>query len=74
MLSQTYIGNVLISVNPYQDLSIYTPDKIRQYAGRNLYEVPPHIFAIADETYRALKDRRDQVVIITGESGAGLYI
>ena len=68
---QTYIGNVVVSINPYQDLSIYTPEKIREYAGRNQYELPPHIYALADGAYRALKERRDQTVIITGESGTG---
>ena len=71
---QTSIGNVVVSLNPYQQLPIYTAERIRTYAGRNMYELPPHIYAIADETYRALKERRDQGVIITGESGAGAAV
>ena len=68
---QTYIGNVVVSVNPYQTLGIFTKQHVSDYAGRNLYELPPHIYAVADEVYRAMKENRDQVVIITGESGAG---
>ncbi len=46
---QTYIGNVVVSLNPYQPLKIYTPAKIMEYSGRHLYELPPHIYAPADE-------------------------
>eukprot|EP00042_Codosiga_hollandica_P058625 m.886786 g.886786 ORF g.886786 m.886786 type:complete len:1857 (-) comp59913_c0_seq1:203-5773(-) len=67
----TYIGNVVVSVNPYQVLPIYSQAKMLDYSGRHLYEMPPHIYATADAVYRAMKERRDQVVIITGESGAG---
>ena len=62
---------MVVSLNPYQTLNLYSPDKVRDYAGRHLYEQPPHIYAPADEVYRAMKERRDQVVIISGESGAG---
>ncbi|EDV27730.1 uncharacterized protein TRIADDRAFT_20417 [Trichoplax adhaerens] len=68
----TYIGNVVISVNPYQKLPIYTSETILNYRGKSLYELQPHIYAIADNAYRALRDRdEDQCVIISGESGSG---
>ncbi|NWS64969.1 MYO1A protein, partial [Chunga burmeisteri] len=68
----TYIGNVLISVNPYQSLPIYTPEKVEEYHNCNFFAVKPHIYAIADDAYRSLRDRdRDQCILITGESGAG---
>ncbi|NXD72372.1 MYO1A protein, partial [Eolophus roseicapillus] len=69
---QTYIGNVLISVDPYQPLPIYTPEKVQEYHNCNFFAVKPHIYAIADDAYRSLRDRdRDQCILITGESGAG---
>ncbi|NXT37308.1 MYO1A protein, partial [Pelecanoides urinatrix] len=68
----TYIGNVVISVNPYRSLPIYTPDKVQEYHNCNFFAVKPHIYAIADDAYRSLRDRdRDQCILITGESGAG---
>jgi len=42
------------------------------YAGCNLFESPPHIYALADSAYRSMIDRnKDQCIIITGESGSG---
>ncbi|NXI96592.1 MYO1A protein, partial [Psophia crepitans] len=68
----TYIGNVVISVNPYRPLPIYTPEKVQEYRNCNFFAVKPHIYAIADDAYRSLRDRdRDQCILITGESGAG---
>ncbi|XP_064354683.1 unconventional myosin-Ia isoform X3 [Dromaius novaehollandiae] len=68
----TYIGNVVISVNPYRSLPIYTPEKVQEYHGCNFFAVKPHIYAIADDAYRSLRDRdQDQCILITGESGAG---
>lgn len=38
---QTYIGSILVSVNPYQMFSIYGPEQVQQYSGRALGENPP---------------------------------
>uniref|UniRef100_A0A8C3A4C8 Unconventional myosin-Ib n=1 Tax=Cyclopterus lumpus TaxID=8103 RepID=A0A8C3A4C8_CYCLU len=68
----TYIGSVVISMNPYRSLPIFNPDKVEEYRNRNFYELSPHIYALADEAYRSLRDQdKDQCILITGESGAG---
>uniref|UniRef100_A0A7M4EX73 Unconventional myosin-Ib n=1 Tax=Crocodylus porosus TaxID=8502 RepID=A0A7M4EX73_CROPO len=68
----TYIGSVVISLNPYRSLPIYSPEKVEEYRNRNFYELSPHIFALSDEAYRSLRDQdKDQCILITGESGAG---
>ncbi|XP_040194328.1 unconventional myosin-Ic isoform X2 [Rana temporaria] len=71
-LIYTYIGSVLVSVNPYKDLEIYSKQHMERYRGVSFYEVSPHIYAIADNSYRSLRtERKDQCILISGESGAG---
>ncbi|KAI8889340.1 hypothetical protein K501DRAFT_329147 [Backusella circina FSU 941] len=68
----TYIGNVLISVNPFRDLGIYTDAILSSYKGKNLLEMPPHVFAIAEASYHHMNSyKENQCIIISGESGAG---
>lgn len=68
----TYIGPVLIAVNPYKMLPYFTDKEVDMYQGAATYENPPHIYALADNMFRnMLIERESQCVIISGESGAG---
>ncbi|XP_038581115.1 unconventional myosin-Ig [Micropterus salmoides] len=68
----TYIGEVVVSVNPYRQMDIYGKDTIDAYRGRELYENPPHLYAVSDAAYKAMKRRaKDTCIVISGESGAG---
>ncbi|XP_039942931.1 unconventional myosin-If [Hirundo rustica] len=68
----TYIGPVLISVNPFKQMPYFTDREIELYQGAAQYENPPHIYALTDNMYRnMLIDGENQCVIISGESGAG---
>jgi len=40
---QTYIGPVLVSVNPYKELGIYTDEIMDTYKAEDFYELPPHV-------------------------------
>lgn len=48
---QTYIGPVLISVNPYKTLDIYSDSVIETYRNVNFYELPPHMWVLTSFYY-----------------------
>ncbi|KOB70729.1 Uncharacterized protein OBRU01_14903, partial [Operophtera brumata] len=71
----TYIGNVLISVNPYKNLPIYSEEKAKLYYKKAFFEAPPHVFAIADNAYRSLVyEHREQCILISGKTEASKKI
>lgn len=61
----TYIGPVLVAVNPFKQLPYFGERELELYQGAASYEVPPHIYAVADAMYRnMLTDSESQCVII----------
>uniref|UniRef100_A0A672T815 non-specific serine/threonine protein kinase n=1 Tax=Sinocyclocheilus grahami TaxID=75366 RepID=A0A672T815_SINGR len=68
----TYVGDILIALNPFQNLNIYSPQFSKLYHGMKRSTNPPHIFASADAAYQSMVTlSKDQCIIISGESGAG---
>ena len=68
----TYSGLFVVVVNPYKRYPLYTHRVSKIYLGKRRNEVPPHLWAIAEMAYRGmLGNKKNQAMLITGESGAG---
>ena len=79
----TNTGPILIAINPFKNLSMYSKEKVEIYrqAGEagteSANEMKPHVFKVADGAYRnmltaiAMKGKADQSILVSGESGAG---
>ncbi|XP_072321538.1 unconventional myosin-IXAa isoform X2 [Eucyclogobius newberryi] len=68
----TYVGSILIVINPFKFLPIYNPKYVKMYDNHTLGELEPHIYAVADVAYHAmLQQRSNQCIVISGESGSG---
>ncbi|TKS78769.1 Unconventional myosin-Ih [Collichthys lucidus] len=71
-LIYTYVGTLIVSVNPYKELDIYNKKQMELYMGVNFFELPPHIYALADTAYHTmLTEFNNHFILISGESGAG---
>ena len=63
----TNVGNILISINPYKWLPLYTPEKLNEYINKGNRKMPPHVFLIADDAYALLRDtQQGQSIVISG--------
>ncbi|NXN96793.1 MYO3A protein, partial [Rhinopomastus cyanomelas] len=68
----TYVGDILIAVNPFRNIDIYSSQYSKLYIGAKRTANPPHIFAVADIGYQSMVTyNSDQCIVISGESGAG---
>ena len=67
----TRAGPVLIAVNPFKSVApLYGPDVVAAYRAGTARE--PHVYRVASAAYDdMIRHRKNQAVIISGESGAG---
>mmetsp|Transcript_116217 Transcript_116217/g.205819 ORF Transcript_116217/g.205819 Transcript_116217/m.205819 type:complete len:1162 (-) Transcript_116217:214-3699(-) len=65
----TWVGSVLVSVNPYHDIGVFSEPMIAQYAGSQGPSSRPHLFAAVTAALDAPGSRH--ALLISGESGAG---
>jgi myosin-6 len=71
-LIYTYTANILLALNPYHSIDCYGAALVKQYQGKSLGVLPPHIYAIADKAYRDMRNLSlSQSIMCSGESGAG---
>ena len=62
----TYIGEVVVSVNPYRKLNIYTDEFVFDYRAKEPFERPPHIYAIADSAFHDMRFLHNDSCIVIG--------
>ncbi|XP_062516567.1 myosin-IIIb-like [Corticium candelabrum] len=68
----TYVGDILVAVNPFKTLPIFDKKHAAKYRKVVKSQVPPHIYYVADATYQMMQETgRNQCCVISGESGAG---
>jgi len=68
----TFISSILISLNPFQEMQIYTPDVLKSYILGTVSLDSPHIYGLSRVAFnRMVLDKVNQSIIISGESGAG---
>lgn len=72
----TFVGSILVALNPYRTMDIYS-DEVMMTVSQDIKSgrastCQPHVFSIGAAALHAMKrDRVDQSVLISGESGAG---
>ena len=68
----TYVGDIVVSVNPFKNVGCVGADIRRRYKGGVRSKLPPHIYALVDATYHEMMSNGiSQSILISGESGAG---
>ena len=57
----TQINNLLIAMNPYQQLPIYGAERMAEYKAAAIGSVPPHVYGTSAAAYSGLLAGRSQV-------------
>ena len=68
----TDVGDILVAVNPFRPLTVYDASWCNAYNRPDVSELSPHIYRVAARAFNALvQGKKNQVCVISGESGAG---
>uniref|UniRef100_A0A7S4SFA2 Myosin motor domain-containing protein n=1 Tax=Alexandrium monilatum TaxID=311494 RepID=A0A7S4SFA2_9DINO len=70
----TNVAKILIAVNPFKQLPIFSAQRLEKYLkGTDSADLPPHIYGTGLDAIAGLRrgDKKNQAVFISGESGAG---
>lgn len=68
----TDVGDILVAVNPFCLLPLYSHSWSAAFSRPDLSGMVPHIYKTAARAYNAMvQTKKDQVCVISGESGAG---
>ncbi|CAF3676597.1 unnamed protein product [Rotaria sp. Silwood1] len=72
-LIYTYLGDILVAVNPFHETSLYTAQIRDFYRYSTDIHKPPHVYALVDFVYRNVCHGiyEQQCCVISGESGSG---
>ncbi|RHY32239.1 hypothetical protein DYB32_002730 [Aphanomyces invadans] len=64
--------SICIAVNPYQWLSLYSPDTMQMYMDGSRENKAPHVYAVSMESFFHMRTHTiNQSILVSGESGAG---
>ena len=68
----TLTGTILLAMNPFEKLPIYSETIMGPYKGKAPGREPPHVYATAELAYQMLtRNKMPQSIVVSGESGAG---
>ncbi|XP_052090867.1 uncharacterized protein LOC127727790 [Mytilus californianus] len=69
----TNCGEILLALNPYKTLPIFDDENHEKYDWKRFEaKMPPHVFNVAARAYQRIREAKtDQVILVSGESGAG---
>ena len=69
----TYIGDILIAMNPLKAIAIYGKKISNLYQKcEKVATLPPHVYATAEQCFREMiRTQQSQCILISGESGSG---
>lgn len=71
-LVYTYTSSILVAINPFKKLPIYSKPWVKYYKGKRIGLLPPHVFAVAESAFTNMVESGiNQSCLVSGESGAG---